>query len=118
MNNEQNKDDREVSTFDGLPYEPGSSAELLNSTHVFTVEILALAATPFVAGDDDLEHRVLSLELRLIKIFKGKLDVDEGQTFTLKVLQHRESELFVTEFHGLWSHLEVEAGVRYVVIAT
>jgi hypothetical protein len=106
------------SSFTDLPYEPESASELLSSTHLFETEILSLDATPFVVGDDALEHRRLLMELRLLKLFKGTLDIRPNQTFHLEVEQCRESEFFVTDYHGIWSHLEPDVHIRYIVVAS
>jgi hypothetical protein len=103
----------------GLPLEPDSVSELLFATHLFTVEIISLAATPWAVEADGLQHRRLSIVLRLLALHKGKLNLQPQQTFPLEVEQRRESEFFNHDFHGLWSHVtpQPEVGVRYVVIS-
>ncbi|MCA1567702.1 MAG: hypothetical protein LC803_19065 [Acidobacteria bacterium] len=104
---------------DGLPLEPDSVSELLFATHLFTVEIISLTATPWAVEADDLQHRRLGIVLRLLALHKGKLNLQPSQTFPLEVEQRRESEFFNHDFHGLWSHVtpQPEVGVRYVVIS-
>jgi len=111
------EDDQNNSGFEGLPFEPGSTSELLSATRVFAIELLSIDAKPFVMGSDGLEHRDLIMELRLLDLFKGTLDIQSSQSFDLKVEQRRESEFFVTDYHGIWSHLQPHVGDRYTVIA-
>lgn len=102
----------------GLPFEPGSASELLFATHLFMVEVMTAAASPWGVADG-LERRRLDLTLRLLALYKGELRVRPGDAFPLGVEQRRESEYFNFSFHGLWSHVEPppEVGVRYVVVS-
>lgn len=103
----------------GLPREPDSAAELLSATHLFVVDIISLQATDWAFEEDGLEHRRLQMQLRLEQLFKGTIALDPGKTFTLEVEQRRESAFEVSDYHGLWSHVEPvpAVGVRYLVIA-
>lgn len=100
-----------------LPYEPNSSSELLSANHLFTVEILRLESSPWSFGADELERRSLQMDLRLLEVFKGDLDIEENESFQLEVEQRRESEFIRSDYYGLWSHIEPAAGTRYLVVA-
>lgn len=102
---------------DDLPHEPGSPAELLSATHLFTAEILTLKATPWSGGADGLEHRQVDMRLRLQEVYKGQVSLKPNETFPLLVEQRRESEFIETDYHGLWSHAGPAPGVRYLVVA-
>ncbi|MFI5382413.1 MAG: hypothetical protein ACHRHE_24210, partial [Tepidisphaerales bacterium] len=86
-----------------LPHEPESSSELLAATHLFTVEILQQSATPWAGAADNLQHRTLSLKLRLLELFKGNVQLKPGDAFDLNVAQRREDALTVSDYHGFWS---------------
>ena len=103
-----------------LPFEPGSLAELLSSSHLFTVEILSAQPTPWATGADGLEHRSIALSLRTLALLKGRLTVPAGETFSVTVPQRRENALVGSDYHGLWSHASPEPapGVKYLVVAT
>jgi hypothetical protein len=103
-------------SFSGLPHEPRSSSELLSSTHLFTVEILSMKEAPWGVGDDGLEHRRLEMEAKLLELYKGRLNLQRQQAFRFSVEQRRESEFFVTDFHGLWSHVQPVSGTCYLVV--
>jgi hypothetical protein len=102
----------------GLSFEPGSLSELLFATHLFTVEVMTVAASAWGVADG-LERRRLDLTLRLLALYKGELNLQPGDTFPFDTEQRRESEFFNFSFHGLWSHVDPqpEVGVRYVVIS-
>jgi hypothetical protein len=100
-----------------LPFEPDSRAEVLSATHLFTVEVVTESATPWAAGGDGLEHRLLHLGMRLLAGLKGSLGVRLGEAFDLDVEQRRENALMTSDYHGFWSHEEPKQGARYLVIA-
>ncbi|MFT3775571.1 MAG: hypothetical protein QM820_60255 [Minicystis sp.] len=100
-----------------LPVEPGSRAELLSSTHLFTVEITALDAEPWTRGADGLSHRKLKMGVKLVEILKGTLDRRPGEVFPLEVAQRRVSKSIEEGYHGLWSHADPEVGKGYLVIS-
>ncbi len=100
-----------------LPLESESSSELLSANHLFFVEIVSLQEGSWATGTDGLEHRQLEMNVRLLEIFKGILDVPPKQAFPLKVQQLRESEFVSSDYHGLWSHISPTAGTRYLVFA-
>lgn len=103
-----------------LPFEPKSRAELLSSSHLFTVEVVTAQASPWAVGPDGLEHRSIVLGLRLSALLKGRLTIPAGETFSVTLPQRRESELVGNDYHGLWSHVSPEPapGVKYLVVAT
>jgi hypothetical protein len=101
-----------------LPTEPHSSAEILAATHLFTVETLGLSDTPWTKGPDGLEHRQQTMEFRLLERFKGDLDIRTGDAFRVEVPQNRESALETSDYHGFWSHQEIQKGERYLVLAS
>jgi hypothetical protein len=100
-----------------LPLEPESSSELLAASHLFIVEVLEQSATPWARGADGLEHRVLSIKLRLLEPLKGELQLGAGDAFNLKVAQRRENALDESDYRGFWSHGETKPGERYLVMA-
>lgn len=101
----------------GLPHEPGSRSEVLSATHLFTVEVETVTATPWAVGPSGLEQRSLTLKLRLLDVFKGALREKKGEVFEATVGQERESELVESDYHGLWSHTSPEPKKRYLVVA-
>lgn len=100
-----------------LPYRPELSSETLSASHLFTIEILSVNAMPWRRESDGLEHRRLGMQVKLVEVFKGTLHVYPDETFHVDVEQRRESEYTVSDFHGLWSHVEPAAGQRYIVVA-
>ena len=66
-----------------LPFEPKSKAELLSSSHLFTVEVVTAQASPWAVGQDGLEHRSMALGLRLSAMLKGRLTVPAGEAFSV-----------------------------------
>jgi len=100
-----------------LPYEAGSSAELLSATHIFTVQLNAIDGSEWVLGGDELEHRQVRLNFGLLQLLKGTLSIKPDETFDLETEQHREGDLFVSDYHGFWSHTELESGAHYLVLA-
>lgn len=101
-----------------LPVEPGSNAELLSATHLFTIEIVTAATSAWVPGNDGLQHRTLKIEARLSAILKGTFAVPAGQSFQASLDQKQESDLFENDYHGLWSHVAPPPapGVQYFVV--
>ena len=73
-----------------LPYLPESESEALSSTHLFSVEVVSVEASPWAAQADGLEHRYLDLVVRLLESLKGTLAVGQGETFPVRVEQRRE----------------------------
>lgn len=101
-----------------LPVEPGSEAEILLATHLFTVEWTEARAGTWAAESDGLEHRRLHLKARLLEQLKGELSVELGSTFELDLRQHREDELTISDYHGFWSHHDPLPGAKNVVLAS
>jgi len=102
---------------EALPYETASQAELLSSSHLFTVQLDWLDSTSWSMGEDNLEHRQVQFHFRVLEVYKGALRFRAGESFELDVNQERENELFVNDYHGFWSHAEVEAGAQYLVLS-
>src|SRR5262245_15832767 len=102
---------------DPLPHEPGSSAEPLAATHLFTAELLSTSDDPWVRAADGYEHRRLRLGLSLMARLKGRLRLLPGEEFGTEVPHRRENALVVSEYHGFWSHADVVVGGRYLVVA-
>jgi len=100
-----------------LPHEPGSNSELLAATHLFVVRVSGAAATPWERGADGLEHQTLRLDLRLGRVLKGRVARALGANFTVVAPREREDAATVSDYHGFWSHAEVEAGEERLVIA-
>lgn len=108
--------DPDPSVENGLPCEPGSSSDLLASTHVFQVEVCSLNELPWGPGPVG-QKRFLELTLRLGGVFKGILSVAQGETFILKVDQHRVDPFAVEDVPGAWSHVQPSPGEGYLVLA-
>lgn len=107
---------RQSSAVRDLPVEPRSGSEILSATHIFEVEIATVTASQW-KRQGFLEGRQLSLVVRLLELFKGGLELSANRDFQVEVEQTRESEFSAGDYHGLWSHLDPEAGVRYLVFA-
>jgi hypothetical protein len=99
-----------------LPLELGSPALILSASHLFVIEVVKMSATPWAAGGDGLEHRSLHLDLRLVENLKGVL-ARNGDAVSVDLPQRRESALMVSDYHGFWSHTDVEKGASYLVAA-
>ncbi len=100
-----------------MPVEPSSSSEILAATHIFTVELIEMSTTPWTRQADGLEHRQLRLQLALLERFKGRLALQPGGRFEVELPQRREDALTVSDFHGFWSHQELQKGSRYLVLS-
>lgn len=101
----------------GLPHEPDSSSDILKATHIFTIVIGSVNAEPWSIGKDGLEHRVLVINTNLADLYKGSFSIMRGEQFRFQVRQSREPGGVVSDYHGLWSHLNPQTGNRYLVIA-
>ena len=99
----------------GIALEPGSDAIVLSASHLFLIEVLGMQGTAWARGADGLEHRTLHLNLRLIEKLKGSIHANKGDVFSVDVPQRRENALTVSDYHGFWSHAEIEQGRKYLV---
>jgi hypothetical protein len=106
-------------TASSLPVEADSPSELLSATHLFSVEIQSVQAGVWTGGNG-LEHRSLDIDMRLDRVFKGTLTIRTGQQFSLRVQQRREDEFIVSDYHGIWSHVDPQPapGIGYLVLAS
>src|SRR5881394_2814029 len=75
-----------------LPHEAGSPSEVLSASHLFSVEVITLQETPWAMGADGLQHRNLNMDMRLLDVQKGKIDLAPQKNFQLRVDQRREDE--------------------------
>ncbi|MBV9354855.1 MAG: hypothetical protein JO023_04950 [Chloroflexi bacterium] len=100
-----------------FPYKPELSSEALSASHLFTVAILSADTTPWAREADGLQHRQLSMRIRLLEVFKGTLDTLPNDTFAVRVEQLRESRYAVSGYGGIWSHVDPVAGQRYLVVS-
>jgi hypothetical protein len=98
-----------------LPLEPGSGSEFLAASHLFSVQIQDVTDAPWLPQPDGLERRNLVMQVLLDQVFKGSLEVQPGETFTLQVVQERENALVESDYHGMWSHIFPDAGTGYLV---
>lgn len=114
---DQNGDEDMSLHDDILPYEQDSTSEILSSTHLFLVEVVSIEEMPWSGGPDGLEHRGLGMDMKLLEVYKGTLDLEPDGVFHLEVEQRRESEFVESDYHGLWSHIEPAVGVQYLVFA-
>ena len=99
----------------GISLEPGSDAIVLSASHLFLIEVLGMQGTAWARGADRLEHRTLHLNLRLIEKLKGAIRANKGDVFSVDVPQKREDALTVSDYHGFWSHAQIEQGRKYLV---
>ena len=97
-----------------LPLEPGSEAIILSASHLFVIEVAGMRGAAWARGADGMEHRSLHLDLRLVEKLKGAFQADAA-AFSVDLPQKRENALTVSDYHGFWSHTEVEQGKRYLV---
>ena len=102
------------SALSGLPVEPNSRSEILSANHLFTVEITTFAASPW-EPQGFLEHRTVEMNGTVIDNLKGELARDR---FEFKVEQRRDDPYTAMAYYGLWSHISVAAGQRFLVIAS
>lgn len=114
---DQNGDEDMSLHDDILPYEQDSTSEILSSTHVFLVEIVSIEEMPWSGRPDGLEQRGLGMDMRLLEVYKGTLDLEPDGVFHLEAEQRRESKFVVSDYHGLWSHIQPAVGVQYLVFA-
>ncbi|MBS1826007.1 MAG: hypothetical protein JST93_11845 [Acidobacteria bacterium] len=99
-----------------LPLEAGSRSELLSTRNVFAIQVLSLAASAWKMDESiGLEARTLTMNARLLQVFKGpdRPAVD----FRVSLPQRREDALTISDFHGFWSHREVEVGRQYIAFS-
>jgi hypothetical protein len=101
------------SALPGLPVEPNSRSEILAANHVFTVEITTFTATPW-EPQGFLEHRTIEMSGTVIENLKGEL---ARHRFGFKVEQQRDDPYTAMAYYGLWSHISVAAGQRFLVVA-
>lgn len=104
-----------MDTSTGLPFEPHSSSELLAATHVFSIEVVDLSATPW-AHDRARLRQTLSLTCRLLEHAKGALSLRPGDTFVFTTPRWREVG-GESDYQGLWSHAEAEVGTRVLLLS-
>jgi hypothetical protein len=102
---------------DVLPREHDSPSEILAASHLFTAQVLDASPTPWARGDDGLEHREMRMKLRLLERFKGPLRAKPGEDFDLTVPQRRENASAISDYHGFWSHIDIEKGTKWLVIS-
>ena len=101
-----------------LPHEPSSPAEILAASHLFLVELVAQTATPWARPSEDaLQQRKVGMKIRLVESLKGQLKARPAEVVEVNVEQAREDELTVSDYHGFWSHTELKAGSKYLVLA-
>ncbi|MBZ5625996.1 MAG: hypothetical protein LAQ69_46005 [Acidobacteriia bacterium] len=101
-----------------LPLEPQSTSEILSATHLFTVAIVGRDDVPWGTGPGGMQQRTLRLQVELLELLKGSLDVPPGTRFSLEVVQKRVSAFIEMDYMGLWSHADTAPGVRYLVVST
>jgi hypothetical protein len=107
---------KQMSDSQVLPVEAGSRSELLAARNIFSIETVSLSPSPWKPDPDSgLEARVLTLEARLLEVYKG--DAKRAGPFRAELPQWREDALTVSDFHGFWSHAEIEAGKKYIVFS-
>jgi hypothetical protein len=53
----------------------------------------------------------------LIELFKGELELVKGAKFEFTVEQKQESGGGVSDYYGLWTHVELETHAAYLIIA-
>src|SRR5436853_97698 len=99
-----------------LPFEAGSRAELLSSRNIFSIEVVNLAPSPWKRDPESgLEARNLHVEARLLTVYKGA--AQSAGPFKADLPQRREDALTVSDYHGFWSHQEIETGKQYVLFS-
>jgi hypothetical protein len=98
-----------------LPHESGSRAQVLRTTHLFTIEVVAVREAPWTRGPDGLEQRPLTLEVKLLERLKGTLAQQPAKSFPAVVEQKREPMGVQSDYHGLWSEARPRAGTKYLI---
>ena len=99
-----------------LPFQAGSRSELLSARNIFSIAIVSLSPSSWNRDPDTgLEMRVLHVEARLLAVYKGPTQT--AGAIRADLLQRRENALTVSDYHGFWSHQEIETGKQYVLFS-
>lgn len=95
--------------------EKGSVSEILRSSVILVIRLDEVTSSPWVKeAQGDLLVRKVTMKVVIEQILKGNVRQKVGESFKLEVTQRGTGGFRVMDYYGLWSHVPLSSGVRFV----
>lgn len=91
-----------------LPFVAESTSEILAATHLVLIEFAEVDEGAWALAATGLQERRLRTKVRVVDVLKGHLSQPRGEMFDFVVHQQREGPWVESDYHGLWSHTQVQ----------
>lgn len=95
--------------------DPESESEILRASTILLIRLGDVTFGPWVKEEQgDLMVCDVTMQVIIEEVLKGKVSQNLGEPFELKVQQRGTGGLRVMDYYGLWSHVTLAPGVRFV----
>lgn len=95
--------------------DPQSESEILRASSILLIQLRDVTFGPWVKEEvGDLMRRDVTMQVVIEEVLKGKVRQNVGEPFELKVQQRGTGGFRVADYYGLWSHVPLADGVRFV----
>lgn len=95
--------------------DPQSESEILRASVILLIQLRDVTFGPWVKEPEgDLMARDVTMQVIIEEVLKGKVRQNVGEPFEHKVKQRGTGGFRVMDFYGLWSHVPLADGVRFV----
>jgi hypothetical protein len=95
--------------------ETDSVSEIVRATTILLIRLHEVTFTPWAKErGSDLMARDVTMQVVIEEVLKGKVRQNVGEPFALKVQQRGTGGFRVMDYYGLWSHVPVQPGARFV----
>jgi len=100
-----------------LPFDPGSTSELLRASHIVLVAIESVSFGEWGPGGEMLVCQTVSARLRIERVLKGELDIPSYDPVAVAFEVYENRGPRFVALPGIWSQNEIAPGARFVVFS-
>ena len=92
-----------------------SESEILRAFTILLIHLDDVTFDPWIKEEaGDLMQRNVIMQINIEEVLKGSVEQEVGKPFEHEVQQRGTGDFLVMDYYGLWSHVNIETGARFV----
>jgi hypothetical protein len=96
---------------------PQSVSEVVRDQTILLIRVDQVSLGDWVTAGGSLASRQVDMKITIEEVLKGNIVHPVGTPFDLTVAQRGTGTRRVMDYYGLWSHVKLEPGVRFVTFS-
>ena len=97
--------------------ESRSVSEVVRDKTILLIRVDQVSPGEWTAAGGSLAVRDVAMKITVEEVLKGKIALPTGEPFDFTVAQHGTGTSRVMDYYGLWSHVKLETGIRFVAFS-